>query len=108
MKLVVEVCEGSKFSKNCKSMDVAQVDPKKFYCVRIQDYGEGMDKDILNRMFDPFFTTKDLGEGTGMGLSMVYGTISNHNGVINVDSDIGAGTTFYIYLKKEKNYQSIS
>jgi len=79
-----------------------------FFCVRIQDHGEGMDKETVNRIFDPFFTTKDLGEGTGMGLSMVYGTISNHDGVINVESDVGVGTIFYIYLKKEKNYQSIS
>ena len=108
MRLEVEIDEGSTFSSKCKSLKMDEVDPEDFYCVRITDFGEGMSKTTLNRIFDPFFTTKPLGEGTGMGLSMVYGTISNHNGVLHVDSKEGEGTTFYVFLPKNINEKPLS
>ncbi len=69
-----------------------------FVCIKVSDNGCGMDQDTINRIFEPFFTTKPYGKGTGMGLAMVYGTISNHNGWIQVESEAGKGTTFYIFL----------
>lgn len=66
--------------------------------IRVQDTGIGIPPGNLSRIFDPFFTTKPEGEGTGLGLSVGYGIISNHGGDINVESVVGLGTTFTITL----------
>jgi signal transduction histidine kinase len=71
-------------------------------CVKISDTGEGISKENLRRMFDPFFTTKPVGKGTGLGLSVSYGIIESHHGRIEVDSQEGKGSNFYIWLP-EKN-----
>ncbi|MBP7584077.1 MAG: PAS domain S-box protein [Spirochaetes bacterium] len=64
----------------------------------IDDTGTGIDPAIFDKIFDPFFTTKKPGEGTGMGLSMVHGIVKSHGGSINLESEPGKGTTFYIAL----------
>ncbi|GEM_PF-322324 len=69
-----------------------------YVCVDVQDDGAGMSKDVLDRAFEPFFTTKPLGQGTGLGLSMVYGTIKQSGGHVCIDSAEGAGTTVHIML----------
>ena len=69
-------------------------------CVRlkISDTGHGIDPAHLDRIFHPFFTTKKQGEGTGLGLSVVYGIVKNHGGVISVKSELEKGTTFTVHL----------
>jgi len=70
----------------------------KFVCVTIMDNGIGMTKKTLEHIFDPFFSTKEPSKGTGLGLSVVYGIIKQHNGWIDVESELSKGTTFKIYL----------
>jgi len=65
-------------------------------CVR--DNGVGIPKEMLSHVFEPFFTTKEEGEGTGLGLSMVYGAVQSHHGVIEVESLCNFGTTFHLYF----------
>ena len=66
--------------------------------ITIADTGTGIDETTRKRIFEPFFTTKELGKGTGLGLSVVYGVIQSHEGFIDVESQIGKGTAFHIYL----------
>ncbi len=66
--------------------------------IKIGDNGTGMDEHTKKKLFEPFFTTKDVGEGTGLGMSIAYNTINKHNGQIKVDSEIGVGTDFILIL----------
>ncbi|MCB2198241.1 response regulator [bacterium] len=72
-----------------------------FVAIEIEDNGSGMDEKTKSRIFDPFYTTKAVGEGTGLGLSISYRIIKDHGGRIEVDSEVGKGTTFRLILPIE-------
>jgi len=77
---------------------VDELPPGRYVKLSIRDTGQGIEPECLEYIFDPFFTTREVGQGTGLGLSMAYGIIKNHGGLITCQSKPGEGTTFEIYL----------
>jgi PAS domain S-box-containing protein len=78
----------------------AGMQPGSYLQVTVSDTGQGMSEEVQKHLFEPFFSTKAPGQGTGLGLASVYGTISQHGGGIEVDSALGRGTSFRVYLPR--------
>ncbi|MBU1751477.1 MAG: response regulator, partial [Chloroflexi bacterium] len=76
----------------------ADLAPGEWVVLSIRDTGTGIPPEIMARIFEPFFTTKEVGQGSGLGLAQVYGIVKQHNGYIDVVSQVGEGTIFFIYL----------
>ena len=91
-RIVVELTDGAR-------PQLAGGDPKRCWVrLSVSDTGPGMDEMTQRRIFEPFFTTKPVGEGTGLGLSVVHGIIDGHGGHITVESAPGEGARFHIFL----------
>lgn len=89
-----EYCEESTF----------EIQPGRYIKLTIRDTGVGIDPEVRGKIFEPFFTTKQVGKGTGLGLSAVFGTVTSHGGAITVQSAVGQGTEFHIYLPLAETY----
>ncbi len=76
------------------------VPPGEYVCLSVADTGTGMTPDVIARAFDPFFTTKPIGQGTGLGLSMIYGFVQQSGGHVRLRSEVGQGTTVAVYLPR--------
>lgn len=98
---VLEVCLESVEIPRDRGVSVpADLKPGPYIRLTVRDTGLGINPAIMNRIFDPFFTTKPLGEGTGLGLSVVYGIVKSHGGSIAIESEVGRGSTFHVYLPR--------
>jgi len=97
--------EGGRLSFAAVNLSLAEpkaehpgVEPGEYVLLTVSDTGVGVEEEDLKHIFEPFFTTKETGQGTGLGLAMVYGIVRNHHGYIDCESRPGEGTTFRIYL----------
>jgi len=80
----------------------SDVNAGQYVCITVADSGTGMSADTINKAFEPFFTTKPLGQGTGLGLSMIYGFVRQSGGFVNIDSELGQGTQVTLYLPRHR------
>ena len=81
----------------------ADMAPGEYLQLTVTDTGVGMSPDVRERIFEPFFTTRDVGEGIGMGLSVVYGIVKSLRGAVTVESMPGAGSTFRVFLPRARS-----
>jgi signal transduction histidine kinase len=75
-------------------------------CASFTDTGSGMSEEVKQKIFEPFFTTKGVGEGTGLGMSIVFKIVETHHAILEVESEVGKGTTFILKLNQSLNLPS--
>ena len=84
-----------------------ELPPGQYVCICVTDTGTGMSPDVVAKAFDPFFTTKPLGQGTGLGLSMIYGFVRQSEGFTKIYSEVGRGTTVKLYLPRYRGEMTV-
>jgi PAS domain S-box-containing protein len=99
-KLTVETCNAH--LDNAYAATARDVRPGQYVCICVTDTGSGMPADVVSRAFDPFFTTKPIGQGTGLGLSMIYGFARQSEGYVKIYSEVDKGTTVKLYLPRHR------
>ena len=104
-KLTIEA--GNAYLDDRYTRQYPDVEPGQYVMIAVTDTGTGIPQDIIDQVFEPFFTTKPPGQGTGLGLSMVYGLVKQSNGHIKVYSELGEGTTFRIYLPRIRQQEAV-
>lgn len=97
-KLTIEA--GNCFLDEAYCRDKADIEPGQYVMISVSDTGSGMSRDVMARAFEPFFTTKPAGQGTGLGLSQVYGFVKQSGGHVSIYSESGEGTTVKLYLRR--------
>jgi len=85
---------------DAKLAGLKEVAPGPYLRLSVSDTGRGMDSELVEHIFEPFYTTKKVGEGSGLGLSVVHGIVKSHGGFVTVDSEPAKGSTFHVYLPK--------
>lgn len=96
--LTIETCNAH--LDNAYAAQQRDVEPGQYVCICVTDTGSGMSKDTIEKAFEPFFTTKPIGQGTGLGLSMIYGFARQSEGYARIYSEVGQGTTAKLYLPR--------
>ncbi|MBU0991558.1 MAG: PAS domain S-box protein [Proteobacteria bacterium] len=103
---VLAITLNSAIIDQVESESIPGLEPGLYLKMSVQDTGQGMDPETLERIFDPYFTTKKPGEGTGLGLAVAHGIMKSHGGAISVFSEPGAGSIFHVYFPcADKNEQ---
>ena len=102
-KLLVRAGNGANAPVECTApVKLSDFSASDYVYIAVTDTGCGIDQDVINKIFEPFYTTKPVGKGTGMGLAMVYGTVTHHQGWVQVASSMGEGSTFCCFFPREK------
>jgi PAS domain S-box-containing protein len=104
-RLTIETCNTHLDSAYVDSQ--REVRPGQYVCISVSDSGVGMSPDVFERAFDPFFTTKPIGQGTGLGLSMIYGFAKQSDGHAKIYSELGSGTTVMLYLPRHRGEDAV-
>ena len=90
-----------------QGVEIGRLQPGNYACMQVEDSGKGIPPEYLQRIFEPYFTSKKMHEGTGLGLSVVHGIVNDHRGTITVDSTVGQGSCFTVYLPEAKQGRKV-